>query len=148
MLPVRPVRGQMIALGGMQAPISHVVAGGGGYLVPRANGLIFVGATVEDVGFRRRTTKAGTRSMRRVAERLVPQLAQAQQHFEWAGLRPGTPDDLPIIGPIEGTNVVAATGHYRSGIILGPLTGRLVACGILDGDWAEVDEAFAPARFS
>jgi glycine oxidase len=147
-LPVRPVRGQMIALGGMSTPIRHIVWGPGGYLVPRANGLVFAGATVEDVGFRRRTTKAGVRAMRSMAIDLVPQLVAAKQHFEWAGLRPGSPDDLPMIGPLPGwANVVAATGHYRNGILLGPLTGKLVANGIVTGDWGDVPAEFDPARF-
>ncbi len=147
-LPVRPVRGQMIALGGMSTPIRHIVWGPDGYLVPRANGLVFAGATVEDVGFRRRTTKAGVRAMRSMAIGLVPQLAAATVHFDWAGLRPGSPDDLPMIGPLPGwANVVAATGHYRNGILLGPLTGKLVARGIVAGDWGDVPAEFDPARF-
>jgi glycine oxidase len=145
-LPVFPVRGQMVALGGMSAPIRHAVWGREGYLVPRANGLVFAGATVEHAGFRRRTTKAGVRAMRRMAATLVPQLAAATMPFEWAGLRPGTPDGMPFIGPIADTNVVAATGHYRNGILLGPLTGKLVAAGILDGDWSEAPVEFSPDR--
>lgn len=148
-VPVRPVRGQMIALGGMSTPIRHVVWGPYGYLVPRANGLVFAGATVEDVGFRRRTTRAGVRAMRSMAIDLVPQLAAAQEHFEWAGLRPGSPDGLPIVGPLpRWPNVIAATGHYRNGILLGPLTGKLVARGIIAGDWSETPPEFAPSRFT
>jgi glycine oxidase len=146
MLPVFPVRGQMIALGGMQPPIRHAVSGGGGYLVPRANGLVFAGATVERVGFRRRTTKAGVRLLRRMAVELVPQLGAATMPFEWAGLRPATPDAMPFVGPIGASNVVAAAGHYRNGILLGPLTGKLVATGILDGDWGGVPAEFLPQR--
>jgi glycine oxidase len=147
-LPVSPMRGQMIALGGMVTPIRHPVWGPEGYLVPRANGLIFAGATVERVGFRLRTTKRALRSLRAMSVRLVPQLRAAQTHFDWAGLRPDTPDHLPIIGPVAGTNVVAATGHYRSGILLGPWTGQLVARGIADGDWSRVPEACRPERFA
>jgi glycine oxidase len=147
-VPVRPVRGQMIALGGMSAPIRHIVWGPDGYLVPRANGLVFAGATVEEVGFRRRTTKVGLRRLRLMANALVPQLAAAAAHFDWAGLRPGTPDALPIIGPLpRWENVAAATGHYRNGILLGPLTGRAVARGVLAGDWSGVPAEFAPSRF-
>lgn len=145
-LLVFPVRGQMIALGGMTAPIRHAIWGAGGYLVPRANGLIFAGATIEHVGFRRHTTKAGVRAMRRMASDLVPQLGAATMPFEWAGLRPFTPDGLPLIGPIGETGVVAATGHYRNGILLGPLTGKLIAAGVVDGDWSGVPEEFAPGR--
>jgi glycine oxidase len=148
LLPVRPVRGQMIALGGMSTPIRRIVWGPDGYLVPRANGLVFAGATVEEVGFRRRTTKAGIRAMRSMAIGLVPQLAAADAHFNWAGLRPGSPDDLPMIGPLPGwPNVIAATGHFRNGILLGPLTGKLVARGIVAGDWRETPREFDPARF-
>ncbi len=146
-LPVEPVRGQMIALGGMAPPIRHVVWGPDGYLVPRVNGIVFAGATVEHVGFRRRTTLAGIRAMRSMASALVPQLASAAVRFEWAGLRPGTPDSMPIIGPIAGTNVVAATGHFRSGILMGPLTGKLIAAGVLSGDWSELPSEFLPDRF-
>ncbi len=147
-VPVRPVRGQMVALGGMQAPIRHIVWGPDGYLVPRANGLVFAGATVEEVGFRRRTTKAGVRRLRAMAAALVPQLRAATTQFEWAGLRPGTPDALPIIGPVPGwANLTAATGHFRNGILLGPLTGRVVADGLTRGDWSGAPPAFAPGRF-
>lgn len=146
-LPVRPIRGQMIALGGMRPPISRIVWGPRGYLVPRANGLVFAGATVEDVGFRRRTTASGLRTLRAAARALVPQLGAAQVQFDWAGLRPGTADGLPIIGPVAGTNLVAATGHYRNGILLGPVTGKIVAHGIATGDWRDVPAEFSPRRF-
>lgn len=146
-LPVFPIRGQMIALGGMSQPIRRVVWGDGGYLTPRVNGLVFAGATVEDVGFRRKTTKAGVRAMRRMAIDLVPQLRSARVHFEWAGLRPATPDGRPIVGAVPGTNVVAATGHYRNGILLGPVSGRWIAEGLRSGTWSHVPAEFAPERF-
>ncbi|HYM16784.1 MAG TPA: FAD-dependent oxidoreductase, partial [Dehalococcoidia bacterium] len=145
-LPVEPVRGQMIALGGMRPPIRRIVWGPDGYLVPRANGLVFAGATVERVGFRRRTTRAGIGRLRAMARRLVPQLGAATTPFAWAGLRPGTGDGLPYIGPMaRWANVIAATGHYRNGILLGPLTGKLVAAGVASGDWTEA-AAFSPER--
>jgi glycine oxidase len=146
-VPVFPIRGQMIALGGMSQPIGRVVWGQDGYLVPRANGLVFAGATSEDVGFRRRTTKAGVRGMRSMAIGLVPQLRAATVHFEWAGLRPATPDARPIVGPVPATNVVAATGHFRNGILLGPLTGAWIARGIAGGDWSGVPTEFRYERF-
>ncbi|MEX2226978.1 MAG: glycine oxidase ThiO [Dehalococcoidia bacterium] len=147
-LPVFPIRGQMIALGGMACPIGRPVWGPEGYLVPRVNGLVFAGATVEDVGFRRRTTKGGARAMRAMAARLVPQLSAAKVHFEWAGLRPATADGQPIIGPVPGSNVIAATGHYRNGILLGPLTGSWVAAGIVKGTWDGVPPEFRYERLS
>lgn len=148
-VPVRPIRGQMIALGGMSVPITRVVWGPGGYLVPRANGLVFAGATVEDVGFRRRTTQAGVRGVRANAIALVPQMRAATVHFAWAGLRPGSADGLPIIGPVPPyENLIAATGHFRNGILLGPITGAAVASGITDADWTHVPEEFAASRFA
>src|SRR4029078_10034434 len=132
----------------MSAPIRHVVWGPDGYLVPRANGLVFAGATVEDVGFRRRNTKSGIKAMRAMSVGLVPQLGAATVHFDWAGLRPGSRDGLPMIGPMPvWPNVIAASGHYRNGILLGPLTGTLVAKGVTAGDWRDVPSEFDPGRF-
>jgi glycine oxidase len=147
-LPVFPVRGQMIALGGMSCPIGRPVWGPRGYLVPRVNGLVFAGATVERVGFRRRTTKTGVRGLRKMAMELVPQLTAAKVHFEWAGLRPATPDALPIVGPVPDTNVIAATGHYRNGILLGPITGAWIADGITRNAWDGAPPAFRVERFA
>lgn len=146
-LPVRPIRGQMIALGGMSAPIRSIVWGPDGYLVPRANGLIFAGATVEDVGFRRRTTRAGLQRMRTMANALVPQLRAAKHLFDWAGLRPASPDNLPLIGPLLAyDNVIAATAHYRNGILLSAITARLVAAGLTTSDWSRT-APLSPSRF-
>ena len=147
-VPTRPMRGQMLALGGMVTPIRHIVWGRRGYLVPRANGLVFAGATVEDVGFRFRTTKRGLAGVRRAAFGLVPQLRQAREHFTWAGLRPGSPDELPMLGPLPGwENVTVATGHFRNGILLAPITGELIAQSIVDGSQPEALAPFSPARF-
>ncbi len=147
--PPKPIRGQMLALGGMVTPIRTIVWGPRGYLVPRANGLVFAGATVEDVGFRRRTTDEGLRRIRRMAEELVPQLRAASEPFTWYGFRPGSPDGLPIIGAVPGLdNAVLATGHYRNGILLGPLTGRLVAELVTTGEPPPQLAPFSPARFA
>ncbi|MCH7812041.1 MAG: glycine oxidase ThiO [Chloroflexi bacterium] len=148
-VPTFPVRGQMLALGGMVTPVRHVVWGPRGYLVPRANGLVFAGATVEQVGFRFRTTKAGLARVRRGAFELVPQLRHASEHFTWAGLRPGSPDGLPIMGPLPGwENVTVATGHFRNGILLAPVTGELIAESIVAGREPEALAPFRPARFN
>jgi glycine oxidase len=147
LLPVRPIRGQMIALGGMSTPIRSIVWGPDGYLVPRANGLVFAGATVEDVGFRRRTTRAGLQRMRTMANTLVPQLRAAKHLFEWAGLRPASPDALPLIGPLPAyPNVIAATAHYRNGILLSAVTARLIAHGLDSHDWTPT-APFSLSRF-
>jgi glycine oxidase len=143
-----PVRGQMLALGGMLPPVGRPVWGKRGYVTPRANGLIFAGATVERAGFRIRTTKRGLASVRRGAFELVPQLRQAKEHFTWAGLRPGSADGLPIMGRLPGwENVSVATGHFRNGILLAPLTGELMA-GLLVNGASEALGPFDPGRFT
>ena len=148
-LPTRPVRGQMLALGRMATPIHQPIWGSRGYVVPRANGLVFAGSTLEEVGFRFRTTKRGLAQVRRAAFELVPQLRHAREHFAWAGLRPNSPDGLPIMGPLPGwENVTVATGHYRNGILLGPITGQLIAPAVLDGPEDEALAPYSPARFT
>jgi glycine oxidase len=98
------------------------------YLVPRRDGRILVGATVEEAGFDRSVDEGVARQLRRAAVTLVPGLEDSSLRRQWAGLRPGTPDGLPILGPdpeLEG--VYYATGHYRNGILLGPLTAQVTA---------------------
>ncbi|MGB2694422.1 MAG: glycine oxidase ThiO [Dehalococcoidia bacterium] len=148
-VPTRPVRGQMLAFGRMALPIHQPVWGAHGYVLPRANGLVFAGATVEEVGFRIRTTQRGLAQVRRAAFELVPQLRHAREHFSWAGLRPGSPDGLPIMGALPGwENVMVATGHFRNGILLAPVTGELLAQAIVDGRPGEALVPFDPARFA
>jgi glycine oxidase len=148
-VPTRPMRGQMLAFGRMVTPIHQPVWGRRGYVLPRANGLVFAGATVEDVGFRIRTTRRGLAQVRRAAVEIVPQLRHASEHFSWAGLRPGSPDGLPIMGPLPGyENVTVATGHFRNGILLAPITAELLAPAILDGRPSEALAPFDPARFT
>ncbi len=147
-LPVFPVRGQMMALPSRLAP-RHIIWGSAGYLVPKANGLVFAGATVEKTGFRRRTTAAGVRSLTRMASALVPRMAAFAPVDSWAGLRPGSGDGLPLLGPLPGWDgVTVATGHYRNGILLSPVTGHLIARSLVSGLSDEALTAFAPARFS
>jgi glycine oxidase len=148
-VPVYPVRGQMIAMGRMVTPIRHVVWGPRGYILPRANGLVFAGATVEEVGFRFRTTQRGLAQVRRGAFELVPQLRHAREQFTWAGLRPGSPDGLPMLGALPGwENVTVATGHFRNGILLAPITGELIADAVVNGRAPEALAPFDPGRFS
>jgi len=148
-VPTRPVRGQMLALGGMSTPVRSVVWGRDGYVLPRANGLVFAGATVEEVGFRFGTTQRGLAQVRRAAFALVPQLRQAREHFSWSGLRPGSPDGLPMLGPLPGwPDVTVATGHFRNGILLAPVTAELIAGAIVDGSPAEAIAPFDPGRFA
>jgi glycine oxidase len=147
-LPVFPVRGQMMALLSKSVP-RHIVWGSAGYLVPKANGLVFAGATVEKVGFRRRTTAAGLRSLAAMASSLAPRLGALSPVDSWAGLRPGSADGLPLLGPVPGwEGVSAATGHYRNGILLSPITGRLTTRAIVDGSADDSLAPFSPARFA
>lgn len=148
-LPVRPVRGQMIAFDSDRPLLRGVVASEDAYLIPRETGprpRLLVGATVEEVGFDRATTAAAGRELHEAAARVLPILDGLRPAERWAGLRPGTPDDLPVLGPdpsIEG--LFYATGHFRNGVLLAPVTARLLAGMILDGD--EAPESFRPDRF-
>lgn len=144
-LPVRPIRGQLLYLRASQAP-QRILWGGHGYLVPWGNGTVLVGATVEDVGFDERNTAAGVASLLHQATRLVPSLADARFVEARVGLRPGSADMLPIVGPsahIPG--LFFATGHGRNGVMLAPLTAKVVADQVLDGRTSALAEA-APAR--
>ena len=148
-LPVKPMRGQMLAFPDFSSPLRHILLGeDGGYLAPKANGFLFVGATVEDVGFRRSTTAKGLAGLRRMATALVPSLAYAEVASDWAGLRPGSPDGLPILGPVPGwEGLSVASGHFRKGILLAPITGRLMAQWLTQGRADMPLEPFTPARF-
>jgi glycine oxidase len=145
-LATPPRRGQMLAY--HARPVRHIVWGPDGYLVPKAGGVTYAGATVESVGFRRRTTARGLRRLAQMARGLVPALGHAEVASAWAGLRPGSPDGLPIIGPVPGwEGLTVATGHFRNGILLAPITGRLVAQRIC-GEGTDLPLGpFSPARF-
>jgi len=146
-VPVRPMRGQMLALG-PATQLNHVIWGERAYLVPRENRLTFVGATVEDVGFRKHNTVEAVRRLRHGAEVMVPGLKLARLASTWAGLRPGSPDGLPMLGLLPGwDNVWVATGHFRNGILLAPITGKLMAESILSGAALPRLRPFDPARF-
>ena len=146
-VPTRPMRGQMMAY--RSTLVRHIVSDEEGYLVPKAGGFLYAGATVEDVGFRSRTTRHGLAWLRRVARSLVPSLRYAEVASAWAALRPGTPDGRPIIGPLPGwPNVYVAGGHFRNGILLGPITGKLIAQLITMGRTETSLAPFSPARFA
>jgi glycine oxidase len=141
-LPVFPVRGEMIALDA--PPPGCVVFGAGGYLVPR-NGRTLVGATSERAGFESAPTEAGRAWLLGVASRLQPGSERAPLLDHWAGLRPGTPDGLPIFGVLE-SGAIAATGHFRNGILLAPITARIVRA-LVRGEAPPLDLApFRPER--
>jgi len=131
---VKPIRGQLLRLGWTGDRFSHVLWGSDCYVVPWQDGTVLVGATVEDVGFDDRTTAAGVRDLLDAVCELLPEAWRATFLEARAGLRPATGDGLPIIGRstrVEG--LVYATGHYRNGVLLAPLTASLVADLILEG---------------
>ena len=125
---VHPVRGQMVLFHSPAALLRRVIGFGKRYLVPREDGRVLVGSTEEpEAGFEKKTTDAGVTGLRRFAEEVVPGLADAPVEKSWAGLRPGTPDGLPFLGPLPGwDNAWVATGHYRAGIQLSPATARIM----------------------
>ena len=126
--PVRPVKGQVLELAGAGEPVcERIVASERVYLVPRADGRLIVGATMEEQGFDTRVTAGGVHELLREAYRLLPEVAEMELVEAAAGLRPGTPDNLPIVGPGALEGLILATGHYRNGILLAPLTAERVA---------------------
>lgn len=145
-LPSPPMRGQMIAY--RSKVLRHAIWGEDGYLVPKPRGYVWAGATVEDVGFRKRTTDRGLAGLRRMAGELVPRLRNLKVVSSWAGLRPGSPDGMPVIGRFPGKkNVFLATGHFRNGVLLAPITGALVADLVLNGKADRRLSPFSPMRF-
>ncbi len=128
---VRPVRGQMIRFEGLP-PVRRVVFGAGGYLVPRLDGHLLAGATMEEVGFDKSTTAEGVTRLGALARRLCPPLAGMPVSSSWAGLRPACPDGLPALGPLPAADgIFLAAGHLRNGILLTPATAEVIAAMVL-----------------
>ena len=126
--PTRPVKGQMICvLMPEKNLVSHVVRTPDVYLIPRSDGRLVIGATQEEAGFDKRTVPETILKLRNSAINLVPRLAEARILEDWAGLRPGTPDKLPILGETSIPGYFVATGHFRDGILLAPITARVIA---------------------
>jgi glycine oxidase len=147
-LPVRPVRGQMLALRPAAPPRRRVIESERVYLVPRDDGRLLVGATVEEVGFRGGTTAEGVRGLLTAAIDLVPGLADAPLVDLWSGFRPGTPDGMPILGEHPGLEgLYLATGHFRNGILLTPATGRLLGALVAGEAQETPPREFLPDRF-
>jgi glycine oxidase len=139
---VRPVRGQLVALEGVT--LRRVVFGAGGYVVPRPAepARVLVGATVEEAGFDKAVTAAGLHQVLATGMALAPALGGARVADHWAGLRPGTPDELPLLGCVDGVWVVS--GHYRNGVLLAPWTAHTMRDAVLGG--APVPSAFSVSR--
>ena len=145
---IGPIRGQMIELRMPERPFDHVVFGPGAYLSPRDDGRIIVGSTQERAGFHKAVTVRGVRGLLEGAAAIVPAVEDAEIARTWSGLRPATPDGLPMIGPGHVPGLVVAAGHFRNGILLSPITGEIVA-DLIAGKAPCVDLApFAVERFA
>jgi glycine oxidase len=146
--PTRPVKGQMLCLAmPSRTLLKHVIRSSQAYLIPRSDGRLLVGATVEEAGFDKRTDPATIQGLHRAALRLVPKLADARILEDWAGLRPGTPDGLPLLGVTPTAGYFVATGHFRDGILLAPITAQVMA-DVIEGRQPQFDLApFSPSRF-
>jgi glycine oxidase len=145
--PVRPAKGQIVSLRQQSPSIERVLWSENIYLVPRNDGRIVAGATVEHVGFEKTLTAGGLQKIFAGAIELVPALADARVEETWAGLRPDSPDHLPILGPTDLEGLLIATGHFRSGFLLTPITARLIREWVTEQrvsiDW----DRFSPVRF-
>ena len=145
--PVFPAKGQMVALRCESVEIRRVLWLGHAYLVPRNDRRIIAGSTIERTGFDRQVTAGGLRRILSEATRLAPELEKARIEETWAGLRPDSPDHLPILGPTDLPGLLIATGHFRSGMLLAPITARLIR------EWVTTEEVsfdwdrLSPMRF-
>lgn len=146
-VPVEPIKGHMVNVRCAPDRLRCVVRTPGVYLVPRGDGRVTVGATLEHVGFDEGVREAQVSGLLEAALRLLPEATIPSPIDAWTGLRPGTPDGLPILGPAQRANCWHATGHYRDGILLAPVTARVMAQAML-GETPEVSlAAFSPSRF-
>jgi len=147
--PTRPVKGQMLSVvGGPRNTPRHVIRSPKVYLVPRSDGRVLIGASVEEAGYDKRTTPTVIEEMHRAALRLMPALSGARILEAWAGLRPGTPDNLPILGATATPGYFVAAGHFRDGILLTPVTAHLMAQVVTGVEPDHDIAAFSAARFA
>ncbi|WP_274557457.1 glycine oxidase ThiO [Streptomyces spiramyceticus] len=153
--PVRPVKGQVLRLSVPRAyapflsrTVRAVVRGSHVYLVPRENGELVVGATSEELGWDTTVTAGGVYELLRDAHELVPGLTELPLVETRAGLRPGSPDNAPLLGPTALEGLHLATGHYRNGVLLTPVTGDAMAAVLATGELPEEARAFSPRRFA
>jgi glycine oxidase len=145
--PVRPVKGQILGLRGAPGMISRTIRGGSVYVLPRGDGRVVIGATVEERGFDASVTAGAVYELLREARALVPDVAELELLEASAGMRPGSPDNMPMVGDSTTPGLIIATGHYRNGYLLAPATADAVA-GVLAGDpWPVATRPWSPSRF-
>ena len=148
-VPIRPIRGQLLHVGWPKSLPGRVIWTDRCYMVPWTDGSVLIGATVEDVGFDERATVAGVQQLIEMACALVPNAHDALFQGVRIGLRPATPDDLPLIGPAANLpGLFYATGHFRNGVLLAPLTAQLVADYVLEGSSDDALGVTSPSRFT
>jgi len=148
--PTRPVRGQMVALRHAGIPLRRVLRSERGYIVPRDHETpqnLVAGSTLENAGYEKAVTSGGLEEILGAVNELAPSLASAKILDTWSGLRPGTPDQLPVLGPTDVEGLMIATGHYRNGILLAPVTAKLITDWITEGRTTLNCEDFSPLRF-
>jgi glycine oxidase len=146
-VPTRPRKGQMLAVIAPKCRLRHVIRSREVYLVPRTDGRILIGATVEDVGFDKNVNPATIQQLHQAAANLVPEIGEGRILEAWAGLRPGSPDDLPIMGASRLPGSFVSTGHFRNGILLAPISAVLMS-QFIQGKKTDIDiQAFSPSRF-
>ncbi|HXM12822.1 MAG TPA: glycine oxidase ThiO [Terriglobales bacterium] len=146
--PTRPVKGQMLCVIMPEKElVQHVIRTPEVYLIPRSDGRMLIGATAEEAGFDKRTVPDTVLKLRQAALDLVPKLAEARILEAWAGLRPGTPDGLPILGATPTPGYFVATGHFRDGILLAPVTAKLMG-QIMTGQSPPIDPAIDLSELS
>ncbi len=145
--PVKPARGQMVAFRSAEVRIERVLWSERTYLVPRNDGRILAGATVEYAGFKKILTAGGLQGLLDAAVEIAPELKYTEIVEMWSGLRPDSPDHLPILGPTEVEGLTIATGHFRSGILLAPVTARLIREWITERQTSLPWDDFSPMRF-
>jgi glycine oxidase len=146
--PTRPIRGQMVALESESVDLAHVIRSERGYIVPRGEGLCVAGSTQENVGYEKRVTPGGIENILGAVNEMVPALADAEIVETWSGLRPDTPDHLPSLGPTDIEGLLIATGHFRNGILLSPVTAKVISDWITDGRASINCDAYSPMRFT
>ncbi len=146
-LPVEPIKGQAITVALAPERLPCVLRTREFYAIPRGDGRVTIGATVENVGFDETVEPHRIAALLSAASRLLPEILDAEHLESWAGLRPSTPDGLPVLGPAELENCWHATGHYRNGVLLAPVTARLIA-QMITGESLDIPiQNFSPSRF-